>query len=123
MAKSIKVHPKKRRGRPATGKDPLVSARLPQSLVDQVEQWSAAHAGSRSEAIRRLVELGLTVKARPKQPSRARADKAKAMAANQLDQLADRSATTEEQASRKRRLLKGPEEFQNARVDRPATKK
>jgi hypothetical protein len=73
---------------------------------------------SRSEAIRRLVEIGLTVKARPKQGSRARADNANAMAADQLDQLADESATSDERASRKRRLLKGPEEFQNVRVDR-----
>jgi hypothetical protein len=62
MAKSIKVHPKKRRGRPATGKDPLVSARLPQTLIDQVEHWAASSEASRSEAIRRLVELGLKTK-------------------------------------------------------------
>jgi hypothetical protein len=59
MAKSIKVHLKKRRGRPATGKDPLVSARLPQTLIDQVEGWGTANAVTRSEAIRRLVEIGL----------------------------------------------------------------
>jgi len=62
MAKSIKVHPKKRRGRPATGKDPLVSARLPPALVAEVEAWATANAASRSEAIRRLVELGLKAK-------------------------------------------------------------
>jgi Arc/MetJ-type ribon-helix-helix transcriptional regulator len=62
MAKSIKVHPKKRRGRPATGKDPLISARLPQELIDEVEGWAAANSASRSEAIRRLVELGLKAK-------------------------------------------------------------
>ena len=38
-------------------------------------------------------------------------------------QLADESATTQEQANRKRRLLKGPEEFQNVRIDRSSTKK
>ena len=64
MKKSIKVHPKKTRGRPATGKDPLVSARLPQGLIDQVEHWAASNETSRSEAVRRLVELGL--KARSK---------------------------------------------------------
>ena len=63
MTKSIKVHPKKRRGRPATGKDPLVSARLPQSVIDQVEEWAAANEASRSEAIRRLVEIGLKARA------------------------------------------------------------
>jgi hypothetical protein len=40
------------------------------------------------------------------------------MAAKQLDQLADKSAAAEEQANRKRRLLKGPEEFRGVRVDR-----
>ena len=62
MKKSIKVHPKKKRGRPATGKDPLVSARFPQELIDQVEHWAASNEASRSEAIRRLVELGLKAK-------------------------------------------------------------
>lgn len=63
MAKSITVKPKKR-GRPATGKDPLVGARFPQELIDTIDAW-AAMAGadvSRSEAIRRLVELGLKAK-------------------------------------------------------------
>jgi Ribbon-helix-helix protein, copG family len=62
MRKSIKVHPKKRRGRPATGKDPLVSARLPQELIDSVAAWASVNSASRSEAIRRLVELGLKAK-------------------------------------------------------------
>ena len=117
MVKSIKVHQKKRRGRPATGKDPLVSARLPQELIDQVEDWATTNEASRSEAIRRLVEIGLTVKTRPKQPSPAHAERAKEVAAKQLDQLVDQSASAEEQASRKRRLLKGPEEFRDVRVD------
>jgi Arc/MetJ-type ribon-helix-helix transcriptional regulator len=59
MRKSIKVHPKKRRGRPATGKDPLISARVPQSLIDEIEEWSKRHGATRSEAIRRLIEAGL----------------------------------------------------------------
>jgi hypothetical protein len=44
------------------------------------------------------------------------------MAANQLDLLADPSATTDERAHRKRRLLQGPEEFQSVRLDRPKKK-
>jgi hypothetical protein len=62
MAKSIKVHPKRRRGRPAAGKDPLVSARLPQPLINDVENWAASNHAPRSGAIRRLVELGLKAK-------------------------------------------------------------
>ena len=75
-----------------------------------------------SEATRRLVELGLTVKARLKQPSLERADEAKAMASDQLDQLVDESASTQEQTTRKKDLLKGPEEFRKLRVDRGKTK-
>ena len=108
-----------------TGKGTLIGVRLLDDPLAAIDAWIAKQKEldlTRPEAIRRLVELGLTVKARPKQPSRARADKAKAMAANQLDRLASEAATTQEQASRKGRLLKGPEEFQNVRVDRPAAK-
>jgi len=62
MKKSIKVTPKKRRGRPATGKDPHVTARMPGELINQVEAWATSHGLGRSEAIRRLVELGLKAK-------------------------------------------------------------
>jgi hypothetical protein len=78
-----------------------------------------------SEAIRRLVELGLTVKTSPTQITSARgerAERAATTAGKQLDQLADKSASVGEQAIRKRRLLKGPEEFQSVRIDRPAKK-
>lgn len=51
-----------RRGRPATGEDPLVSARLPRELVEQIEAWATDNAASRSEAIRRLVEIWLRAK-------------------------------------------------------------
>jgi hypothetical protein len=63
MKKSIKVRPKKR-GRPATGKDPQITTRMPPPLIAEVEAWAAANGTVRSEAIRRLVELGL--KARTK---------------------------------------------------------
>jgi hypothetical protein len=62
MPTSIKVTPKKTRGRPATGKDPHVTARMPNNLIVQVEAWATANDASRSEAIRRLVELGLKVR-------------------------------------------------------------
>ncbi|MBR0901212.1 ribbon-helix-helix protein, CopG family [Bradyrhizobium liaoningense] len=62
MKKSIKVMPKKSRGRPATGKDPQVVLRMPAPLISSVDDWAEAAQISRSEAIRRLVELGLNVK-------------------------------------------------------------
>jgi hypothetical protein len=63
------------------------------------------------------------VKSLPKQTSRARAAKANAMAGKQLDDLVDASASADQQATRKRHLLSGPEEFQRVRIDRPAKKK
>lgn len=61
MSKSIKVD-KKKRGRPATGRAPLVSARIHQEIVDRVDAWAETESITRSSAIARLVELGLTVK-------------------------------------------------------------
>jgi hypothetical protein len=60
MPKPINVSSKKR-GRPMTGKDPMIGARFDPSTAAAIDAW-AAKAGdsvSRSEAIRRLVGLGL----------------------------------------------------------------
>jgi hypothetical protein len=65
MKKSISVN-KKSRGRPKKkgGVYPVTAVRLPLALRAEVDKWAAlqADAPTRSEAIRRLVELGLTVK-------------------------------------------------------------
>jgi hypothetical protein len=123
MKKSIKVVPKKRRGRPATGKDPHIAARMPSALITDVEAWAAANDTTRSEAIRRLVELGLTVRAnKPKQAPAARAERAKELASKTIDSLTVGAPDNDERATRKRRLIKGPEEFRELRVDRAKTK-
>jgi hypothetical protein len=64
MGKSIKVHQKKKVGRPATGRDPAVTVRLPSAVLNEVEAWAAANDSSRSDAFRRLVELALKAKAK-----------------------------------------------------------
>ena len=62
MNKSIQVNPNKR-GRPSTGKDPVSAVRLPTDLTEKIDAWAQMNdAESRSEAIRRLVELGLKAK-------------------------------------------------------------
>lgn len=71
-----------------------------------------------SEAIRRLVELGLTVKTKGRQSSEGPRRRAREMAGVAIDKMADAAATTDDQASRKKRLIKGPEEFQGVRKDR-----
>jgi hypothetical protein len=126
MSKSIPVRQEKRRpGRPATGKTPMASLRLPDALADQIDAWARGQADEpgRSEAIRRLIELGLTVKGQPKQPSAARADRAKELATNAVDKIIDPSAPPAERTERRRRLTKGPTEFREGRVDLPDAKK
>jgi hypothetical protein len=51
-------------GRPATGSDPSRTFRLSDEFMATLDVWSARQddAPSRSEAIRRLVELGLKAK-------------------------------------------------------------
>ena len=63
-----------------------------------------------------LVELGLTASVRSTQVN---ATRAKELAAKAIDNLADGAASADDQANRKGRLLKEPEEFREARVDRP----
>jgi predicted DNA binding CopG/RHH family protein len=53
-----KVTPKKR-GRPATGKDPHVSIRLPAELIAAIDKSAKAEGVSRSEKIRALIERAL----------------------------------------------------------------
>ncbi len=57
---SILVQQKKR-GRPASGTDPMVGVRMPPELRQAVDDWAAAQPDkpSRSEAIRLLVSDGL----------------------------------------------------------------
>jgi hypothetical protein len=77
---------------------------------------------SRPEAIRRLVELGLTVKHGSATTGRLRAARALDLAAKVIDTLTPGGTDVEEKAGRKRRLLKGPEEFREVRVDRTKNK-
>ncbi len=75
-----------------------------------------------SEATRRLVELGLTVKAKGRQSRESQRLRAREMAGKAIDKMTDTSAAPDDQATRKKRLLKGPEEFRAVRVDRPKPK-
>jgi hypothetical protein len=112
MAKSIKVNQKKGRGRPATGRDPVSAVRLPVELTAAVDKWAEDNEANRSEAIRRLVELGLTVKTPARPASKpGRRLRAQELATTAIEKIIDPVAAPEEQAQRRRRLTKGPPEF------------
>jgi hypothetical protein len=114
---------KKRRGPAPTGKGVQVVVRLQPDPLRALDGWAAKQNDhpTRAEAIRRLVELGLTVKTRSAPSERQRAALAD-LAAKAIDSLTAETAENNEKASRKRRLLKGPEEFREVRVDRPKGK-
>ncbi len=118
---------KKRRGRPATGQGVQIGTRWPEGTVAAIDAWAKEQGDEppRSEAIRRLVELGLGKSARASAvtpTAKASSDRAREMAGNTIDKLKDAKASPGDQVSRKRRLVKGPEEFQNIRRDRPNRK-
>jgi len=117
---------KKKRGRPATGHDPVTAIRLSTTMRKEVDAWAAGQTDrpGRSEAIRRLVALGLESLplARPHRKKKTAA-KASEMAGSMIDWLSDKSAPAEERAKRKRRLVKGPEEFREIRSDLPKPKR
>jgi hypothetical protein len=61
------VTPKKR-GRPATGNDPIRTFRMSDEKVAEIDAWAARQPDkpSRSEALRRLIDLGMQAGARGK---------------------------------------------------------
>ena len=96
---------------------------MPQTLINQVERWAASNEASRSEAIRRLVELGLKARTPAKSATKAsNKTRAAELAAKVVDKMIDPTAPVDERVRRRRRLTKGPLEFREDRVDLPKAK-
>jgi hypothetical protein len=110
-------------GRPRTGIKPLMGFRADPVIRAAIVRWAEMQPDnpSLSEAIRRLVELGLTVKTKSPPSEQQRAAFAD-LASKAIDSLTVGTPDHDEKASRKRRLIKGPEEFREVRVDRPKAK-
>lgn len=121
MTKRSRLPVKQKRnriGRPPTGITPMVGVRVSSELRGQIERWAARQDDTPrlSEAVRRLVEIGLGALPTPRRSPKSAA-KAVTMAGSAIDHAADKSATPAEQAKRKRRLIKGPTEFRGMRKD------
>ena len=110
----------RRVGGPKASLSVRVNLRLDESEQAAIDRWRDDHAKglTRAEAIRHLVRFGLgTADARLAEGTSLR-DKAAKLAEKQLDRLEDPSATPEQRATRKERLLEGPEEFRVSRANR-----
>jgi hypothetical protein len=93
-------------------------------MLSTVDAWAVSKEMTRSEAIRRLVELGLKVKTPARSVSKpGRRLRARELATKTIEKMIDPAAVPEEQAQRRRRLTKGPSEFREDRVDQPKAKK
>src|ERR1700732_2839576 len=101
MTKSI-IAKHKKRGRPATGKTPMIGVRASPALRRAIETWAKRQGARRvrSEAVRRLVELGLAGSTLTKQTSPKEAAKASDMAGRQIDKLANPAMPEEERRAR-----------------------
>jgi hypothetical protein len=70
MAKSTLSVNKKKMGRPATGHDPVMSARIPGEMIEAVEKWAADNGCSRSQAVAIMIEAGLAAIATKRKPAK-----------------------------------------------------
>ena len=105
---------------PKPKKVELSIVRLMAEMGACVDAWAAAHAVDRSEAILRLLELGLNAQAIAKPPSHHRDDLAiEAEAASRIGLLIDPETPQEERERRIHRLTEGPPEFVGFRIDLP----
>ena len=125
MGKSIRVITKKRRGRPVTtGKGTLIGVRLLEEPMAALDAWITAQKESdltRPEAIRRLVEIGLSApssrkRAKVLSTSSESAARAAELAAKVIDKRLV-AAPAAERATRKRKLVEGPSIVRGIRKD------
>jgi hypothetical protein len=107
-------------GRPVD-QNPVSAVKLPADLTADVDAWASVHAVNRSEAIRRLIELGLksATAATAMGASRPDAVAVEELAVSQIDQFIDPNTPQEERERRIHRLTEGPPEFVDVRIDLP----
>jgi hypothetical protein len=101
--------------------NPVSAVMLPAGLTADIDAWASVHAINRSEAIRRLIDLGLKSEttATSMRVSRRDAVAAEERAASLINQFIDPDTPQEERDRRIHRLTEGPPEFVDLRIDLP----
>ncbi len=101
--------------------NPVSAVKLPADLTADVDAWASVHAVNRSEAIRRLIELGLNSgpAATAMRVSRRDAVAVEELAVSEISQFIDPGTPKEERERRIHRLTDGPPEFVDVRIDLP----
>lgn len=82
-----------------------------------IDSFAAARQVSRSDAVHRLLQLGIESLAPNRPLPRISTSRAEELATSQIGPLIDPDASSEERDRRIERLTKGPPEFIGARLD------
>jgi hypothetical protein len=108
--------------RPTSEREAISAVKLSEWLTAAVDAWAEAHDMVRSDAIRALVELGLSASASTAGAAPVRGDPLdlEDLTVRQIQQLLDPSLPTEE---RERRIRRFTEEFSDERIDLPKPKR
>ena len=104
---------------PKPSKSELDVVKLPAELMTRVDGWAIANSINRSDAIQRLIEMGLNSETMARHALQQDAIAIEHQSALQLDQLIDPDTPQEERHRRIHRLTDGPPEFVNLRIDLP----
>lgn len=108
--------------RPTFARDAISAVKMTEELTGKIDAWAEAQGMARSDAICRLVELGLSAEpvavAAPAKPLDL-----EDLAVKQISQLIDPALPADERERRIRRLIEGPPEFTAERIDLPKPRK
>jgi hypothetical protein len=108
------------RGFRQAGHDAVSAVKMSRRLTAEVDAWAEAHGMVRSEAICRLVELGLGHGGGAAQDLPPHDPLAiEAAAVMQICEMLDPALPIDERERRIRRLTEGPPEFSGQRIDLP----
>ena len=122
IMKKQTVIPGKRRAPAATGQGEPVVLRMKPPQLKALDDWISKQKPpfpSRPAAVRRLVDIALSSGKRREAPyPQKTVAKARVLASKAIDSLMDPATPVDEKAVRKHRLLKGPSDFRDVRVDR-----
>jgi len=103
------------------GDSAISAVRFSQGLTAAIDTWAEAHHLNRADAIRLLVEFGLKVAPAPRSHGTVRENSSEIedQAISRINALLDPLLPADERERRIRRLIEGPPEFAEQRVDLP----
>ncbi|WP_454651820.1 hypothetical protein [Bradyrhizobium liaoningense] len=105
-----------------TGIDPISAVKMPEGLTAAVDAWAESHQLTRSDAICKLIELGLKTTSpvfTSLHPLESDATRIEEIAVHEIETLLDPALPADERERRIRRLTEGPPEFSHERIDLP----